>query len=180
MGIAPMTSGNGVPVAGTLVLQASPRARGRCARWAAELAEAAVESGQVVDIVPIARLCIEGCRGCDACRPAPHRCVIRDDMDRLRDQLDAADRLAVVSPVYFSGPPSQLKAVFDRLQPHFWAGTRRLPKRPAALYVVGDGGDPHGYQPLVTITRSALAVAGFSLEQVQERIGAPDGKGAVQ
>jgi hypothetical protein len=79
--------------------------------------------------------------------------------------------------VYFAGPPSQLKAALDRLQPHYWKGTRRQPKRPACLYVVGEGGDPHGFAPLVTICRSALAVAGFELVDVRSHIGpAAEGK----
>lgn len=175
-----MTCDSADMVSPTVILQASPRMRGRCARWADELATASAEAGRTADIIPIARLRIGGCRGCDACKPAPHRCIIRDDMDQVREQLESAERLAVVSPIYFAGPPSQLKAVFDRLQPYFWAGTRHMPKRPAALYVVGDGGDPHGYQPLITIARSALAVAGFSLERVEERIGASDGKGTAR
>jgi multimeric flavodoxin WrbA len=87
------------------------------------------------------------------------------------EALDEADELHVVSPVYFAGPPSQFKALLDRLQPHYWKNTRTLPKRPAYLHVVGEGGDPHGFEPLVTICRSALSVAGFTLETVTPYIG---------
>ena len=41
----------------------------------------------------------------------------------------------------------------------------------AKLMVVGQGGDPHGFGPLETIMRSALAVAGFRLEEVLPCIG---------
>lgn len=159
------------------LLVASPHARGRCAAWAEELARSAHAAGHETHTVPVARLRIEGCRACDACARPPYRCVIRDDMDEVNDRLRATDELLVVSPVYFAGPPAQLKALLDRLQPHFWAGTRHGSKRPVRLYVVGDGGDPHGYQPLVTIARSALAVAGFKLQDVQARIGASEQKG---
>lgn len=161
----------------TLILMASPRAQGRCAAWADELAASCREAGGTVQVLSAAGLAVAGCRACDACGKPPHRCIIRDDMDRVNRALASCDELLVVSPVYFSGPPSQLKALLDRLQPHFWAGTRRQPKRPARLFAVGDGGDPHGYQPLTTIVRSALAVAGFSLRDVQARIGASQGEG---
>lgn len=161
----------------TLILMASPRMRGRCAAWARELAASRQADGNEAEVVSVARLNIAGCRACDACAKPPYRCIIRDAMDQVNEALAACDELLVVSPVYFSGPPAQLKALLDRLQPHFWAGTRRRPKRPARLCVVGDGGDPHGYQPLTTIVTSSLAVAGFSLQEVEARIGAPKEEG---
>lgn len=163
-----------------VVLMASPRRQGRCERWAREeAARLQGESGAPVPQVRVADLRIAGCRACDACRTSPgHACVIRDDMDTVNEMLDHADTLSIVSPVYFAGPPAQLKALLDRLQPHFWRNTRKQPKRHASLCVVGDGGDPHGYRPLEVIVRSALAVAGFELEDIRARIGASDrGKG---
>lgn len=158
-----------------VVLMASPRRGGRCERWARETAHELQDAdGMPAPVIRVADLCIAGCRACDACRTAPdYACIIRDDMDSVNDALSQANVLVLVTPVYFAGPPAQLKALLDRLQPHFWRGTRKLPKRRALLYVVGDGGDPHGYEPLVTIVRSALAVAGFELEATQARIGAP-------
>ena len=84
----------------------------------------------------------------------------------------------MVSPIYFAGAPSQLKAVLDRLQPFFWPYLERrkkgepLPaKRPLSLFVVGDGGDPHGYGPLVASVRSSMALAGFAIEETVPLIG---------
>lgn len=159
-----------------VVLMASPRRGGRCERWAQEEAvRLQGESGAPTPVIRVADLHIAGCRACDACRMSPgHTCVIRDDMDSVNELLNSVDTLSIVSPAYFAGPPAQLKALLDRLQPHFWRGTRKQPKRCASLCVVGDGGDPHGYQPLEIIVRSALAVAGFKLEDVRARIGASD------
>lgn len=115
---------------------------------------------------------VAGCRGCNACASTlNNQCVISDAMDDLNGLLDQCSGLTLVCPVFFAGPPSQAKAFLDRLQPHFWRNTRANPKRPCTLYVVGQGGDPHGYEPLVTIFRSALAVAGFSLDAVHPCIG---------
>ncbi|MDO4890844.1 MAG: flavodoxin family protein [Coriobacteriaceae bacterium] len=175
-----------------LVICGSPRKNGRSARLARELADglAAANPGRAVRLLAIAGADVHGCIGCDACRDAGV-CAFDDDMGPLMAALDAADELHLVSPVYFAGPPSQLKAVLDRLQPHYWKGTRALPKQPAHLHVVGEGGDPHGFEPLVVICRSALAVAGFELVAVTPHIvsaarsavqaeagrdGAPDGE----
>ena len=64
-----------------------------------------------------------------------------------------------------------MKALLDRFQPLFSTYDPKAPKRPAKLMVVGQGGDPHGFGPLETIMRSALAVAGFRLEEVLPCIG---------
>lgn len=159
-------------------------------------------------LVPVSELDIEPCIGCGACRakastpaePAsdgaaasaaadgegpddetpdyPHCPRFDDDMQDVYPLLPEADELIVVSPVYFSGAPSSLKALLDRMQPHFWADSRKAPKRPATLHVVGEGGDPHGYDALVSEVRSSLACVGFRLERVLDWVGkiAADGE----
>lgn len=166
-----------------LIISGSPRARGRSA-GVAEALRFAYEGkypDDSVDLVTLANRRISPCTGCETCARSKGRnelyCIISDDMLRVREQLNACDELAVVSPVYFAGAPAQLKAFLDRLQPYFYANWRAKPKRPARLYVVGEGGDPHGFGPLVGEVRSALAVAGFTLETVHDWVGlvSPDG-----
>ena len=111
----------------------------------------------------------------EACR----RCVIDDDMAEVYELIDAADELVVVSPVYFAGAPAQLKALLDRLQPYFWTDARHGRKRPATLHVVGEGGDPHGFEPLVGVVRSSLSCAGFALERVLDWVGRIDEDGVI-
>ncbi len=109
-----------------------------------------------------------------------HVCVIADDMPEVRKHLDAADELIVVSPVYFASAPAQLKALLDRLQPYYWSGVRRqTAKRPLTLHVVGEGGDPHGIEPLIGCIRSAFSVAGFKLCEVLDWRGKIDEQGNV-
>ncbi|MDO4401010.1 MAG: flavodoxin family protein [Coriobacteriia bacterium] len=155
-----------------VVLCGSPRPNGRCAQMARELCERLVRDypDDRVVLLSIAGRDIHGCIGCDHCREAGE-CVFADDMASVLAALDAADELHVVCPVYFAGPPSQMKALLDRLQPHYWKGTRHQPKRPLHLHVVGEGGDPHGFDPLVTICKSAFAVAGFELVDIHPHIG---------
>ena len=131
------------------------------------------------------------------------RCVFDDDMQTLYDLLDEADELTVVSPIYFSGAPAPMKCVFDRLQPYFWVtqvkgreqaaeGAKNTQgeldpayvkhlrtKRPATLHVIGEGGDPHGFDPLVSEAKSALACAGFRLERVFDWVGKISADGEI-
>lgn len=189
-----------------VIVVGSPRPDGRSASLADELFNACIEEcpDDGVSIVSVASIEVGPCRGCDACRAATeapselpadddtlavasqvahsdalaHRCVIHDDMTEVRKHLDAADELIVVSPVYFASVPAQFKALLDRLQPYFWSNLREGAKRPCVLHVVGEGGDPHGFEPLVGTVRSALACAGFEVELVLDWVGkiTPEGE----
>lgn len=177
-----------------LIIVGSPRVDGRSAHLANMLFESCIEEcpDDELALAPVATLDISGCIGCDACKENVARiadgldedealspCAIADDMQELYELIDAADELTVVSPVYFAGPPSQLKALLDRLQPYFWSGARKGAKRPAVLHVIGEGGDPHGFDALVAIVRSAVAVAGFKLETVFDWVGKIDEDGTI-
>ena len=127
-----------------------------------------------------------------------HRCVFDDDMQPLYDLIDDADEVTIVAPVYFSGAPAPLKCLLDRLQPYYWAGvgrqqaadggeaargkarrTAKDEKRPATLHVVGEGGDPHGHDALVSEVKSALACAGFRLDRILDWVGKIDAQGEI-
>lgn len=185
-----------------LIIVGSPRVSGRSAHMADLLFESCIDEcpRDEVALVPVSTLAIGPCTGCDACKalsragegPADDelaregrlfkngsRCIIDDDMAEVYELLDEADQLIVVSPVYFSGPPSQLTALLDRLQPYFWTDARKAPKRSATLHVIGEGGDPHGFDPLIGIVRSAVACAGFRLERVLDWVGKIDEEGSI-
>ena len=185
-----------------LIIVGSPRPNGRSAALADLLFEACIAEcpDDEVALAPVSTLSIAPCEGCDACReleerrgrtiegaPAgdgaddgdPIRCIIDDDMAEIYPLIDAADELVVVSPVYFAGAPAQLKALLDRLQPYFWTDERHREKRPATLHVVGEGGDPHGFEPLVGVVRSSLSCAGFALERVLDWVGRIDEEGEI-
>lgn len=102
-----------------------------------------------------------------------HQCFQDDGMRDVRLHLDAANRLILVAPLYFAGAPAQLKAVFDRLQPYYWSDIRSRTKkrRTFEVHVVGEGGNPYGFHPLVVTAQSALGVAGFKLERVLDWTG---------
>ena len=178
-----------------VIIVGSPRSNGRSAHLAEMLFEANIDEcpEDELFLVPVSEIEVGPCIGCGACRKKSevifkgedgaeasemrHRCVFDDDMQTLYDVLDDADELIVVSPIYFSGAPAPMKCVLDRLQPYFWASrekdldARLAEKRPATLHVLGEGGDPHGYDALVSEVRSATAVAGFRLERVLDWVG---------
>lgn len=182
-----------------VILHGSCRADGRSAALADELFNACIEEcpEDGVSIVSVSSTEVRPCIGCDECRAVAeepihvfeegdpllpqetvaesgalfHHCIIDDDMNEVRKHLDAADELIVVCPVYFASVPAQMKALLDRLQPYYFTDLRTRPKRPAVIHVVGAGGDPHGFEPLIGTVRSALSVAGFAVELVLDWVG---------
>lgn len=174
----------GAPRVGVLV--GSPRRAGSCARLAGRLESCLREAGAQTTLMPLCDYEVGGCVGCGACEKTG-ACVLdareggglRPGFARLLEQLLACDALALVAPVYFSGPPSQLKAVLDRMQPlwcrRYLLGTRpTLPleaRRPLHLFVVGAGGDPFGHDALVSCVRSSLRMADFELRVTRDLVG---------
>ena len=185
-----------------VIITGSPRANGRSAHVAEMLFEANIDERPEDELflVPVSEIDVGPCIGCNACRKKMpvtfkngagdevtedrHRCVFDDDMQTLYDLIDEADEVTVVSPVYFSGAPAQMKCLLDRLQPYFWQRLEQreagsLPdKRPLTLHVLGEGGDPHGHDALVSEVRSAFATADFRLLTVYDWVGkvTPEGE----
>ena len=155
-----------------LVISASPRAMGKSVRTAKELVSKLRLRfpSDEVEMLRLSDLDIHYCMGCNTCGEN-NECYMEDGMVELLAQLETTDHLYIISPVYFAGPPANYKAMLDRFQPLFWSKQGNEPKRPEHLVVIGDGGDPHGFEPLVTCTRSGLAVAGFQLHKVLPFIG---------
>ena len=179
-----------------MIIVGSPQMFGRSAQLAQQLFDACIEDcpDDGVTLASVASLDIEPCIGCGACGERPndealtevlkdaegaeederrilYSCPKEDDMADVAEALDAADELLVVCPLYFAGPPAQMKALIDRLQPYCHSSLRKGELRPAALHVIGDGKTPHGFRPLAEILGSALTCAGFRLTTVLDWTG---------
>lgn len=162
-----------------LFINGSPRISGKSARVIQMLKMVCTQ--ELADFeefdFEVARCDVAGCNGCEYCE-GTNKCIIEDDMTDLLELLDSVDKIVAVTPTYFAGLPSQMKAVLDRFQQLYWlylerrrASSEPLPKRSLILYVLGDGGDPHGYDALVTTMRSGFAVVGFRIEKVVPLVG---------
>lgn len=61
---------------------------------------------------------ISHCVGCFGCwKVTPGQCVIRDDMDIIRDKIMESDNIILSFPLYFFGVSSKMKTMLDRLLP---------------------------------------------------------------
>ena len=98
-----------------VVLVGSVRKGGNTDVLARRFAEGARENNDV-EIISVADVKVNPCRGCNACLSTEgNLCVQKDDMSWIYGKLAEADILVIASPVYFYGISSQLKAVIDRL-----------------------------------------------------------------
>lgn len=162
-----------------LFLNGSPRINGKSARVIKLLKLMAQDQFSDVELLDfeVARRDVTGCNGCEYCE-GTNACIIEDDMEDLLEILETVDRIFLVTPTYFAGLPSQMKAVIDRFQQIYWrymerrqAGLPLEDKRPLELYILGDGGDPHGYDAVETTVKSGFAIAGFAIDHVVNLTG---------
>jgi multimeric flavodoxin WrbA len=98
-----------------VIIQGSPRPDGNCsilAGWAAEAAEGA---GMTAQVIYPHDLDIHCCIGCYQCYNTG-TCVFDDDMRSIIDAVRGAGLLVVCSPVYTNTVTAGLKLVIDRMQ----------------------------------------------------------------
>jgi multimeric flavodoxin WrbA len=166
-----------------LCIAGSPRRHGNSEQLLDALVRGVEAAGGVADKLVAVDAGARPCRGCNSCSQT-RECVLRDGMDDVYARIDAADAVAVASPVFFATVPAVLKIIFDRCQP-YWARRHVLGepapehKRPGAILVVGGGGDPFGTGCAFTAIRSVFAVLSVSADTVFECVG-PDGARDIQ
>lgn len=79
----------------------------------------AASAGAETEKVLLSDSVISGCIECNDCFETG-ACSIDDDMDRIYQELERADRIIIASPMFFMGLTSLIKAVIDRCQ-CYWA-----------------------------------------------------------
>jgi len=165
-----------------LCIAGSPRLHGNSDQMLDALVRGVEAAGAEAVELHAATASLNPCRGCNACS-LTGTCVIRDGMDDVNREIDAADAIAVATPVFFATVPAVLKMLIDRLQP-YWARRfvlgepARSPKRPGAILIVGGGGDPFGTSCAAAPVESAFAVISVRADAVLESVG-PDAPGDV-
>ena len=115
-----------------VVLNGSPRVNGNTAAMTKAFAEGAAEAGHEVEIVPVAKLKIAGCLGCEYCHTkGGGKCVQKDDMQKLYPLLEEAEMIVFASPIYYHGFSAQLQCAIHR----FYAPGRFPNMKKAALFL---------------------------------------------
>ena len=110
-----------------LIVLGSPRKNGNSETLAKSVADGFTATGGTVSSLRLNDMTIRGCQACGGCAKTG-KCVLKDDMTAIYDQIDATDRLLIVSPVYFYALSAQTKLFGDRFQA-FWSRKYLLKER---------------------------------------------------
>lgn len=93
----------------------SPRKEGNTATIVNEVLRGAREAGAETKIFNLNALNIKGCQACYKCQTPDGRCVQKDDMAQLYDEIFSAEAVVIGSPVYMLQVTGQMKIFVDRL-----------------------------------------------------------------
>jgi multimeric flavodoxin WrbA len=94
-------------------ISGSPRRGGNTEVLVDEILAGAEEAGSSTSKVILDELDIRPCKGCFACEKTS-RCVQKDDLHDLVEQLKGSDVWVLGTPIYWWGPSAQFKAFIDR------------------------------------------------------------------
>ncbi len=97
----------------------------------------------------ISELHIESCRACyDLCSKEPYKCVIKDDLENIFEDMKSSHAIVIGSPLYFK-IPSRLTAFRERLaclsyfcEIRGFKESHPLNDKPCGLVAVCGGDDP--------------------------------------
>jgi len=97
-----------------LILMGSPRKNGNSDILSDEFARGAKDAGHELTKVIVKEKQINECLGCCACLKNGGKCVQKDDMQNIYEQMNEADVIVLTSPVYFSTWSATMKRLLDR------------------------------------------------------------------
>ena len=100
-------------MASTVVILGSPR-KGNSEAIAMAIANEAKAKGNTIKAYNIQQLKnAKGCYSCYGCKKAG-KCVVKDDITPILDDIREADSIVFATPIYFGQPTAQFRAVQDR------------------------------------------------------------------
>lgn len=93
----------------------SPRKGGNSEHLLDEALSALTERNIPYRKICLSDLIIYPCNACYGCAKSG-RCVLRDDLTKLYDEVERSTHIIIAAPIFFNGLPAQLKAFVDRFQ----------------------------------------------------------------
>lgn len=110
-----------------VIVLGSPRRNGNSEILAQAVAAGFAGTGGTAEFIRLNKMAIRPCQGCGGC-DATGVCVIKDEMVDIYEKVDQADRLLIVSPIYFYSLSAQTKIFIDRMQAR-WSRRYNLKQR---------------------------------------------------
>jgi multimeric flavodoxin WrbA len=126
-----------------LVILGSPRKKGNSALLAEHIAKGARKAGAHVKTVYLHGLNIAPCKSCYTCqKPGSRGCAIKDDMQKLYNEMLQSHAWVVASPVYWFNMSAQTKIWMDRCFALPAHGTDPFSGKRIAIAMSYGGDDP--------------------------------------
>lgn len=161
----------------------SPRTAGSIAAIARRLLDELQPLGADVRTYELNKLEYRGCQGCWGCQRASDRCVLRDELSPVLEDIRSSDLVILASPIYFGDVSAQTKGLIDRFfsfhAPGFRTSDRpsRLAPGKKLILILAQGNpDPTAFDELVARYARVFGHLGFA--EVHSLLAAGVGPGS--
>ncbi|MCU0600474.1 MAG: flavodoxin family protein [Desulfobacterales bacterium] len=104
-------------------INASPRKNANTQTLVESVLNGAAQNGARTRLVNLRDLNINGCLGCEGCKKHIGKCVQKDDLTPLLQELKDYDAIVLGTPVYWFHVSAQFKMLVDRLYSFLEYGT---------------------------------------------------------
>ncbi len=103
-------------------INASPRKKANTQTLIEAALAGAADKGAETRLVNLRELQINGCLGCEGCKKQLGKCVQKDDLTPLMQEMTTFDAIVLGTPVYWYHVSAQFKILVDRLYSFFDLG----------------------------------------------------------
>ena len=100
-------------------INARPRRKANTQTLVETVLAGAGDKGAETRMVNLSQLNINGCLGCEGCKKQLGKCVQKDDMTQLLQDMATYDAIVLGTPVYWFHVSAQFKILVDRLYSFF-------------------------------------------------------------
>ncbi len=150
----------------------SPRKSGNTAALVEEVLRGARDNGAETAAYNINQLKIRGCQACYKCQTPDGKCVQKDDMAKLYDEIDSADAIVIGTPIYMAQVTSQTKTLIDRFFAYLYTDkgipgnfkTKLNKKKTVTVFSQGQP-DPSVFADCFNLTEGILNFIGFDIKK---------------
>lgn len=97
-----------------MAFNGSPRKKGNTETLIKAVLKGAESKGAETRLINLNELQIDGCQGCDACKAHLGKCVLKDELSPLLEEMQNCDAIVLGTPVYWFHVSAQFKALIDR------------------------------------------------------------------
>lgn len=126
-----------------IIVNGSPRENGNSVLLAGEVTRGARENGAAVEVFDLAKMKINPCNACDACRSGNNSgCTVKDDMQIIYPEISGAEVIVIASPVYWFSVAAQTKLFIDRFYGLEGNPVKALKGKKIAIILTYEDADP--------------------------------------